>query len=387
MGRPLARPASSLNHRSRSRHGTAAFAGEVEGSTNSFVSPSVRCCTPSSGRSPKAPRYASLPTKPIQPGFSSSAIRASRSPSKSSLRRSPEPGVVLYAAFVIPMPSARTSNCSLGSYSLDVKRAACRSRQKSFRGFAKWACAAAETRPGLIPQKSTRSPGARTSGTELGGFSCVGGQALVQPCLEAPAQVLARDGRVVARPARLDLDRLDGRVVVAVTTGVALCFRQRPEPPHGPKRRTRLGRHNPTRGRESEGIPVRDRPRRELQDRGGGAARRRRRVDAGAPAAGSARPLLDQEPRLSRAPRRQPRRELERIRARALHPARERRSLRRDRDRRRARGPPAGTAGRGRAEGSAREGRARLLHRRVADREAAVPLVSPLGAPSSGRSP
>ena len=45
---------------------------------------------------PKAPRYASLPTKPIARGVSSSAIRSSRSaePAKSALRRSPEPGVV-----------------------------------------------------------------------------------------------------------------------------------------------------------------------------------------------------------------------------------------------------------------------------------------------------
>jgi len=38
------------------------------------------------------------------------------------------------------------------------------------RGFAKCAAAAAETKPGLMPQKTTSSPCARTSGTALGGF-------------------------------------------------------------------------------------------------------------------------------------------------------------------------------------------------------------------------
>ena len=37
-GSPLSRPASSRNQRSRSSHGTAAFAGEVDGRTKSFVS-------------------------------------------------------------------------------------------------------------------------------------------------------------------------------------------------------------------------------------------------------------------------------------------------------------------------------------------------------------
>ena len=37
IGSPDARPASSWNQRSRSRHGTAAFAGDVDGSTKSCV--------------------------------------------------------------------------------------------------------------------------------------------------------------------------------------------------------------------------------------------------------------------------------------------------------------------------------------------------------------
>ena len=78
-GSPLSRPASSRNQRSRSSHGTAAFAGEVEGRTKSFVSPKVPSCRPSSGRVPNAPRYASFPTKASQRGRSSRAIPSSRS--------------------------------------------------------------------------------------------------------------------------------------------------------------------------------------------------------------------------------------------------------------------------------------------------------------------
>ena len=51
-----------------------------------------------------------------------------------------------------------------GSSSRGVKPAACSSRQKSLRGFAKCAFAAAETRPGLIPQKSAVRPGAEDVG-------------------------------------------------------------------------------------------------------------------------------------------------------------------------------------------------------------------------------
>ena len=47
---------SALNQRSRSSYGTAAFAGDVDGSTKSAVEPIVRNCGPSSGRSLKRPR-------------------------------------------------------------------------------------------------------------------------------------------------------------------------------------------------------------------------------------------------------------------------------------------------------------------------------------------
>ena len=47
---------NAWNQRSRSAHGTAALAGEVDGSTKSAVSPRRRSCGPSSARSPNAPR-------------------------------------------------------------------------------------------------------------------------------------------------------------------------------------------------------------------------------------------------------------------------------------------------------------------------------------------
>ena len=130
---------SARNHRSRSSHGTAAFAGEVEGRTKSRVSPRHRSCGPSSGRSLKAPRYASLPTNASHAGRRSRAMCSRRcaEPSKSPRRRSPEPFVVRYAAFVRPMPNASASCCSRGSSTRGVNPAAWSSRQKSLRGLAK----------------------------------------------------------------------------------------------------------------------------------------------------------------------------------------------------------------------------------------------------------
>src|SRR6185503_20661826 len=100
-------------------------------------------------------------------GPSSSARRANRSaePAKSPRRRSPLPFVVRLAAFVSPKPRSSISHCSSGTRRRGVRSASARSRQKSLRGLAKWAPAAAERKPGLIPQKTTRRPGARTSGT------------------------------------------------------------------------------------------------------------------------------------------------------------------------------------------------------------------------------
>ena len=58
VSRPVLRTSSrsARNQRSRSAYGTAAFAGEVDGSTKRSVSPSRRSWRPCSGRSPNAPR-------------------------------------------------------------------------------------------------------------------------------------------------------------------------------------------------------------------------------------------------------------------------------------------------------------------------------------------
>src|SRR5207248_182781 len=86
----------------------------------------------------------------------------------SRLRPQPAaPGVVRNAAFVIPNPSSSSENCSCGSSRRGVKPASWSSCQKSLRGFAKCAACAADTRPGLIPQKTQANPGPSTSGTSL----------------------------------------------------------------------------------------------------------------------------------------------------------------------------------------------------------------------------
>ena len=89
----------------------------------------------------------------------------SRAPAKSAARRSLDPRVVRRAAFVRPIPYLGSSRNSCGSSRRGVNPAAWSNRQKSLRGFANGARAAALARPGLIPQKTTRNPGARTSGT------------------------------------------------------------------------------------------------------------------------------------------------------------------------------------------------------------------------------
>ena len=96
-----------------------------------------------------------------------------------------------------------------------MKPAAGSRRQKSLRGFAKCACAAAETRPGLIPQKSTRRPGARTSGIALSG--CFWLDELVRVTrveilLEAAAQRFSLDRQDLAWDARLEPEHLHGRL-------------------------------------------------------------------------------------------------------------------------------------------------------------------------------
>ncbi|MBA2460286.1 MAG: FAD-dependent thymidylate synthase [Actinobacteria bacterium] len=85
--------------------------------------------------------------------------------------------------------------------------------------------AAAETRPGLIPQKTASRPGARTSGTSDSG--CFGPS--VDLLFEEGAQHLAGDGGLGAGAARLDHpDDSDGVVAPpAVAPGVALGLAQR----------------------------------------------------------------------------------------------------------------------------------------------------------------
>src|SRR4051794_33346413 len=173
-------------------------------------------------------------------GRSSSAIRVRRAaaPAKSPRRRSPEPGVVRSAAFVTPKPSGSSASCSAGATRRGVKPASWRSRQKSLRGFAKCAAAAAEKRPGLIPQKTTFRPGRKTSGTAegvlRGGFGRSLGVAVVDPDLEQLAQRLAAQRREPRLPDHRP-DDADGVVAVTVDPRVALLLREMPQPLHGRK--------------------------------------------------------------------------------------------------------------------------------------------------------
>jgi hypothetical protein len=67
--------------------------------------------------------------------------------------------------FVMPNPSDSNSRSSLGSSRRGVKPAAWRVGQNRLPGRPKWWPIAAVYRPGLMPQNSTESPGAITSGT------------------------------------------------------------------------------------------------------------------------------------------------------------------------------------------------------------------------------
>ena len=110
------------------------------------------------------------------------------------------------------------------------------------RGFAKWASAAADTRPGLIPQKSTRRPGARTSG--IGDSGCFGlgelvrvtsahgtvvGRARVNP-RTGPGSVSLTHGRADLHASRLtsavvEVDPLTG---MPLMSGVAVSVERSP---------------------------------------------------------------------------------------------------------------------------------------------------------------
>ena len=141
------RSCSALNHRSRSSHGTAAFAGEVDGERRA---PSRRCVgsrRPSSGRPPNAPLYAAFPTKARTPGCYLTRERREPigAPVKSAFRRSPEPPVVRQAAFVTPIPRGKLGELVLWLEETRREAAAWRRRQKSLRGIREQLARAVET--------------------------------------------------------------------------------------------------------------------------------------------------------------------------------------------------------------------------------------------------
>ena len=125
---------------------------------------SRRACAPAARGPPlRQKRAIPLPTKAIarpQPVASDSGSRPSKSPPQVA-----QPGVVLYAAFATPKPSASNSNCSSGSYRRGVKPPSAKPPEVVAR-IREAARAAAETRPGLIPQ-NTRKIGRETSRTSL----------------------------------------------------------------------------------------------------------------------------------------------------------------------------------------------------------------------------
>ena len=111
-----------------------------------------------------------------------------------------------------------------------MKPASWSSRQKSLRGLAKWAFAAAEKRPGLIPQKTAARSGARTSGTSDSG--CFGFSGIELVFEQGPEQ-LAGDGRLVTGAPMDDADDLHAVLSPPpVAAGVAFGLAQRSEPLH-----------------------------------------------------------------------------------------------------------------------------------------------------------
>src|SRR5919201_2971449 len=133
------------------------------------------------------------------------------------------------------MPSASTSCCSCGSGNRGVSRVPWSRRQKSLRGFAKWAPAAAETLPGLIPQKTTRRSRARTSGRAESGCFGLGelfGITRLEQLLETPPNRLAGQQHLGAGPSRLEPDDPHRRLPAAVAPRVALGLGERAQPSH-----------------------------------------------------------------------------------------------------------------------------------------------------------
>jgi hypothetical protein len=84
-----------------------------------------------------------------------------------------------------------------------------------------------------MPQKITRRPGARTSGTALRGFFGDGVRLTsVERLFETPPEHLPVEQDAVPRPARLESDESHVAVPVAVTPRVTLGLGQRTQPSH-----------------------------------------------------------------------------------------------------------------------------------------------------------
>src|SRR3954470_19689023 len=81
----------------------------------------------------------------------------------SSLESSAAARVGRSTTFVMPTPYSTSDASSYGDKSRGVKPAPCSAGQKRLPGRAKWCPRSAESSDGLIPQKSTSSPGAITS--------------------------------------------------------------------------------------------------------------------------------------------------------------------------------------------------------------------------------
>ena len=98
-----------MNQRSRSSHGTAAFAGEVEGSTKSVRRAEHPLLEPVLGPLAEDAPVGLFPDERDDARLAArarSTSSRSRAPAKSAARRSLEPRVVRRAAFVSPMPKS-----------------------------------------------------------------------------------------------------------------------------------------------------------------------------------------------------------------------------------------------------------------------------------------
>ena len=141
------------------------------GTIHSRVPPITVSCGPTwASFVPNETRYAVTPAMATYRGRRRDTSSASRAPPAcSSARLSSAAWAVARATrFVMPSPYPASSCCSLGASRRGVKPEPCSAGQNRLPGRAKCQPVAAEYRPGLIPQNSTRngSPGAgSTSGT------------------------------------------------------------------------------------------------------------------------------------------------------------------------------------------------------------------------------